>query len=50
MTKTPGFQMAMVTNEGAFAQPREFYGPNRAACDAPVRVADRAGCMADERK
>ena len=36
---------AVVTREGPFAQAREFYGPNRTAYDAPVRVAERQGCM-----
>ncbi len=36
---------AVVTKEGPFAQAREFYGPNRAAYDAPVRVAARLGCL-----
>ena len=36
---------ATVTKEGPFAQAREFYGPNRQAYDAPVRVAEREGCM-----
>ena len=36
---------AVVTKEGPFAQAREFYGPNKTAYDAPVRVAKRRGCM-----
>jgi len=36
---------ADVTREGPFAQAREFYGPNRDKFDAPVRVAERDGCM-----
>jgi hypothetical protein len=36
---------AVVTKEGPFAQAREFYGPNKKAHDAPVRVAERDGCM-----
>ena len=36
---------AVVTREGPFAQAREFYGPNKKAYDAPVRVAERGGCM-----
>ncbi len=36
---------AVVTKEGPFAQAREFYGPDRQAHDAPVRVAERQGCM-----
>jgi hypothetical protein len=36
---------AVVTKEGPFAQAREFYGPNRESFDAPVRVAERLGCM-----
>jgi len=36
---------AVVTKEGPFAQAREFYGPNPTAYDAPVRVAERQGCM-----
>ena len=36
---------AGVTKEGPFAQAREFYGPNRTAFDAPVRVAARGTCM-----
>jgi hypothetical protein len=36
---------AVVTKEGPFAQAREFYGPNRKAYDAPVRVAERQGCF-----
>jgi hypothetical protein len=34
-----------VTLEGPFAQAREFYGPNRDKFDAPVRIAERDGCM-----
>ena len=36
---------AAVTQEGPFAQAREFYGPNRGQPDAPVRIAARDGCM-----
>jgi hypothetical protein len=36
---------AAVTKEGPFAQAREFYGPNKQASNAPVRVAARGGCM-----
>ncbi len=36
---------AEVTKEGPFAQAREFYGPDRTAKDAPVRIAYRRGCM-----
>ena len=36
---------AAVTKEGPFAQAREFYGPNRDKFDAPVRIAEREGCM-----
>ena len=36
---------AEVTKEGPFAQAREFYGPNRKQYDAPVRIAEREGCM-----
>jgi len=36
---------AEVTKEGPFAQAREFYGPNRDQYDAPVRIAERDGCM-----
>ena len=36
---------AGVTKEGPFAQAREFYGPNKKAYDAPVRIAERQGCM-----
>ncbi len=31
--------------EGVYAQAREFYGPTRAQFDAPVRIAQREGCM-----
>jgi hypothetical protein len=31
--------------EGAYAQAREFYGPGRRQYDAPVRIAQRGGCM-----
>lgn len=34
-----------VTKEGPFAQAREFYGPHREQYDAPVRIAERDGCM-----
>jgi len=34
-----------VTKEGPFAQAREFYGPHREHYDAPVRIAERDGCM-----
>ena len=36
---------AAVTEEGPFAQAREFYGPYRNQYDAPVRIAERDGCM-----
>ena len=36
---------AVVTQEGPFAQAREFYGSNKKDFDAPVRVARRLGCM-----
>jgi hypothetical protein len=36
---------AGVTREGPFAQAREFYGPRRDQYDAPVRIAERDGCM-----
>lgn len=36
---------AVVTKEGPFAQAREFYGPNKKEYDAPVRIAERQGCM-----
>ena len=36
---------AEVTKEGPFAQAREFYGPHRKQYDAPVRIAERDGCM-----
>ncbi len=36
---------AGVTREGPFAQAREFYGPQRDQYDAPVRIAEREGCM-----
>jgi hypothetical protein len=36
---------AEVTKEGPFAQAREFYGPRRDQSNAPVRIAERAGCM-----
>jgi hypothetical protein len=36
---------AQVTKEGPFAQAREFYGPHRDQYDAPVRIAERDGCM-----
>lgn len=36
---------AGVTEEGPFAQAREFYGPQRDQYDAPVRIASRDGCM-----
>jgi hypothetical protein len=36
---------AEVTREGPFAQAREFYGPRRDQYDAPVRIAERDGCM-----
>jgi hypothetical protein len=36
---------AKVTKEGPFAQAREFYGPHRDQNDAPVRIAEREGCM-----
>jgi hypothetical protein len=31
--------------EGVYAQAHEFYGPNRRQYDAPVRIAQRDGCM-----
>ena len=31
--------------EGVYAQAREFYGPTRTQYDAPVRIAQREGCM-----
>jgi len=31
--------------EGVYAQAREFYGPTRREFDAPVRIAQRDGCM-----
>ena len=31
--------------EGVYAQAREFYGPTRREYDAPVRIAQRGGCM-----
>jgi hypothetical protein len=31
--------------EGVYAQAHEFYGPTRAEYDAPVRIAQRDGCM-----
>jgi hypothetical protein len=31
--------------EGVYAQAREFYGPTRSQYDAPVRIAQRQGCM-----
>ena len=36
---------AVVTREGPFAQAREFFGSNRTGYDAPVRIAERQGCM-----
>jgi hypothetical protein len=36
---------AEVTKEGPFAQAREFYGARRKEFDAPVRIAEREGCM-----
>jgi hypothetical protein len=36
---------ADVTREGPFAQAHEFYGPRRDQYDAPVRIAEREGCM-----
>ena len=36
---------AEVTKEGPFAQAREFYGPYRDQYNAPVRIAERDGCM-----
>ena len=36
---------AEVTREGPFAQAREFFGPRRKEFDAPVRIAERMGCM-----
>jgi hypothetical protein len=31
--------------EGVYAQAHEFYGPTRSQYDAPVRIAQRQGCM-----
>src|SRR5580698_983546 len=31
--------------EGVYAQAREFYGPRRREYDAPIRIAQRGGCM-----
>jgi hypothetical protein len=31
--------------EGVYAQAHEFYGPTRGQYDAPVRIAQRQGCM-----
>ena len=31
--------------EGVYAQARELYGPEKLSKDAPVRIAQRAGCM-----
>jgi hypothetical protein len=31
--------------EGVYAQAHEFYGPSRGQYDAPVRIAQRGGCM-----
>lgn len=31
--------------EGVYAQAHEFYGPRRREYDAPVRIAQRGGCM-----
>jgi hypothetical protein len=31
--------------EGVYAQAHEFYGPTRGTYDAPVRIAQREGCM-----
>jgi hypothetical protein len=31
--------------EGVYAQAHEFYGPTRGQYDAPVRIAQREGCM-----
>ena len=36
---------AVVTREGPFAQAHEFYGPTKNQFDAPVRIAERKGCM-----
>lgn len=36
---------AVVTREGPFAQAREFFGSNRTGYNAPVRIAERQGCM-----
>ncbi len=36
---------AVVTEEGPFAQAHEFYGPRREQYEAPVRIAEREGCM-----
>ena len=36
---------ATVTKEGPFAQAREFFGPQRKQFNAPVRIAERMGCM-----
>jgi hypothetical protein len=34
-----------VIGEGIYAQAHEFYGPTRRQYDAPVRIAQREGCM-----
>jgi hypothetical protein len=36
---------AVVTREGPFAQAHEFYGPDWNKQNAPVRIAERGGCM-----
>jgi len=36
---------ADVTREGPFAQAHEFYGPDRGQPEAPVRIAERDGCL-----
>ncbi|QNI38184.1 hypothetical protein [Edaphobacter albus] len=35
----------MAIYEGVYAQAHEFYGPRRREYDAPVRIAQREGCM-----
>jgi len=39
-TENPGCRLW-----GVYAQAREFYGPKRRDRDAPVRIAQRQGCM-----
>jgi hypothetical protein len=38
-------RMQAAIYEGVYAQAREFYGPTRGQYDAPVRIAQREGCM-----